>query len=183
MTRADAVLSMRIKQLSEPCCEYEFVSQKILHVYAFLCGRRGSNRRRKDKTASGKKQTTRAVHALTRHHGPSFTKSGTIRRLIQLSATRRLRRFKKEGRKQRLLVKIETAPSAPIAADNANEGPVHITHEATVADDTMAAEALPPKRVRLKTNKRAQEKKDLEKKHARREQRMKNSTKANKKIK
>ena len=179
----DAVSSMRIKQLSERCCEYEFVSKKFLNVYDLMCGSRGSNRRRQDKAASVKKQTTRAVHALTRHHGPSFTKNGTIRRLIELSATRRLRRFKKEGRKQKLLVKIETAPGAPITAENVNEVPVHITPEPTVADGTMAAEALPPKHARLKTNKRAQEKKELEKKNARREQRMKNSTKPNKKIK
>ena len=81
------------------------------HKLSHFC-RRNSNRRKDCRTTKGTKQATRTVHALTRFHGPSLTKNRIIQRIVRRSADRRLRRFDKEGRKQKVLMKWSKDPGA-----------------------------------------------------------------------
>ena len=78
-------------------------------------------------TASGKKTTTRAVHALSRFHGPTFTKNRTIQRINRKSAQRRLQRFVKEGRKQKKVVKVE-APTCEELPPSSTEVAQEVLH-------------------------------------------------------
>ena len=76
-----------------------------------LC-RRGSNRRKQCITAKGTRQTTRAAQALVRYHGRHLAANRVIERIVLRSANRRLKRLEREGRKQKVLVKLQHDPAA-----------------------------------------------------------------------
>ena len=76
-------------------------------LFNFIKRRRNSNRHKKAFAKSGKKTTTRTVHALTRVHGPRITKNPVILKLVRRSAERRLKRLRVEGRKPMKYIKRE----------------------------------------------------------------------------
>ena len=140
--RADVALSTRINRSSVLCCKC-FITLQSVELHA--SNRRNSNRRKECLSKKGTKQATRTVHGLACFHGPSLTKNPIIHRIVRRSADRRIKRFDKEGRKHKVLMKWTKDPGA--AKDNTlldTDCPMDMTSDTAVEASSVATHVLVP---------------------------------------
>ena len=127
--------SMRTNRSNARSCEYN-LEHKFAHpkhrthykFFVFIFFRNSSNRHTRTETTTGKQTTSRTAQALQLVTARRLTGHQTIARLLENSAKRRLARFGKQGRKPKLLLKLETSAREE-NVDLPTEAPISHTTE------------------------------------------------------